>query len=686
VAEGGEPTLIRKLLIANRGEIARRIMRTCRQMGIATVAVFSDADERSLHVTEADEAVRLCGDAPGATYLNITALIEAAKRTGADAVHPGYGFLAENAGFAAACHDQGLVFVGPTPEVIARMGSKREARRLMAGKGISVIPGYDGDDQSNERLLSEAERIGYPIMIKASAGGGGKGMRIVTSPDETLIALAAARREAQSAFGNETLLLERAIINARHIEFQIFGDQHGALVHLGERECSIQRRHQKVIEETPSPGITPVLRERMAEAALAVGRVLGYTNAGTVEFILSPDGEFYFLEVNTRLQVEHPVTELVTGLDLVRWQIEIAEGRPLPLGQAGISIAGHAIEARLYAEDPAHSFLPSTGRLLLWREPEDVRVDAAVRTGDEITSHYDPLIAKISVHAATRQDAARRLAHAIEHTVALGVHTNGEFLSRTLRHPAFLAGDTTTTFIERFGAELLGPEETVIGDPTSPEIAALFASLARAGNSAAWQQSRWRNNPVRPQIERFALHGHAVGYRAREDDVTINLTPVAVGRYTGSYASLRGVHDVEVRMSMQLNGRITAEVNGHALGAYFAENIEGGAHTWWVALGGRTRVLTWISPMPEPDERGPSAGSLVAPMPGIVVALLVATGQHVRAGDPLMILEAMKMEHTIRAPWSGVVAATRFESGERVTAGAHLIDIEPLEESGEPDE
>ncbi len=529
----GKPTLIRKLLVANRGEIARRVMRTCRQMGIASIAVFSDADARALHVIEADEAIRLSGDEPTAPYLNIAALIDAARRTGADAVHPGYGFLAENAGFAAACRDAGLVFAGPTPDVIASMGSKREARRLMAQAGVPVIPGYDGDDQANERMLAEAERIGYPVMIKASAGGGGKGMRSIASPDDASQALAAARREALSAFGDETLLLERAIVNPRHIEFQIFGDQHGALVHLGERECSIQRRHQKIIEETPAPGLTPALRERMAEAALTVGRLLNYTNAGTVEFILSPDGEFYFLEVNTRLQVEHPITEFVTGLDLVRWQIEVAEGRPLPLSQEQIANTGHAIEARLYAENPANGFLPATGRLALWREPEGARVDAAVRSGDEITPHYDPLIAKISVHAATREEAARRLAHAVERTVALGVHTNGEFLSRALRHPAFLQGDTTTAFIERFGDELIGPEETAPEDPTSPEMAALFAALTRMAPGACWEQPRWRNNPNRPRIERFARASTApIPMRARTN-ITVSLTPAGSGALYG---------------------------------------------------------------------------------------------------------------------------------------------------------
>ncbi len=676
----GKPVQIRKLLVANRGEIARRVLRTCRQMGIATAAVFSVGDERTLHVIEADEAIRLSGDDPTAAYLNISALIDAARRTGADAIHPGYGFLAENAEFAAACGEAGLIFVGPTPDVIARMGSKREARQMMAAAGAPVVPGYDGDDQSDNRLLDEAERIGYPVMIKASAGGGGKGMRIIANSDEAQLALSAARREALSAFGDNTLLIERAIKNPRHIEFQIFGDQHGALVHLGERECSIQRRHQKIIEETPAPGLTPALRERMAEAALTAGRLLNYTNAGTVEFILGPDGAFYFLEVNTRLQVEHPITEFVTGLDLVRWQIEVAEGRPLPLTQEEITRAGHAIEARLYAEDPENHFLPASGRLIVWREPDGVRIDTAVRSGDEITPLFDPLIAKISIHAANREEAARRLAHAVERTVALGVHTNSEFLSRTLRHPAFLDGDTTTAFIERFSGELLAPEEFEQGNPASPEMATLFVALARMGDSVWQAQPRWRNNPSRPRIEQFVLRRHGVAQHTGKDIFSVSLNSAGERRYSGSCVSPRGDWNVEILAREHADGRLVAEINGRMINAFVAHE---GAHEWWVSIAGQTRAFTWVSPLPEPDERRPSAGSLAAPMPGIVVALLVEEGRHVHAGDSLMILEAMKMEHTIRAPWDGIVTATHFAAGERVSAGALLLDIAPESEAGE---
>ena len=432
--------MIRKVLVANRGEIACRIMRTCAEMGIATVGVFSDVDANAAHVRAADEALRLPGvDATGA-YLDIEALIAAARRAGADAVHPGYGFLAENAAFALACREAGLTFIGPEPEVIAQMGSKREAKQLAAAAGVPVVPGYQGDDQSDESFGKEAEEIGYPVMVKASAGGGGKGMRLVEDANALPAALAAARREALAAFGDDTLMLEKVISEPRHIEFQIFGDTHSNIIHLGERECTIQRRFQKVIEETPSTALTPELRARMGAAAIAVGRQLGYTNAGTVEFILDADANFYFLEVNTRLQVEHPITELVTGLDLVRWQILVAEGAVLPLDQEQVTFTGHAVEARVYAETPARDFLPASGTVPLWIPPsgEGVRVDSGLRTGDTVSAYYDPLLAKISAWGPERAEALRRLDHALARVVLLGVHTNIAFLRSVLLHPAHL--------------------------------------------------------------------------------------------------------------------------------------------------------------------------------------------------------------------------------------------------------
>ncbi|WP_374688041.1 acetyl/propionyl/methylcrotonyl-CoA carboxylase subunit alpha, partial [Promineifilum sp.] len=439
------------LLIANRGEIARRVIRACRRLGIRAVAVYSDADAHSLHVAEADAAVRL-GPAPAAdSYLNVPAMLAAARRAGVDAIHPGYGFLAENAAFARACVDAGLIFVGPPAEAIAAMGDKRAARVLAGRLGLPVIPGYDGPAQTDEAFKHEAERIGYPIMVKATAGGGGKGMRLVSAPADLPDALAAARREASAAFGSGDLLLERALLRPRHVEIQVFGDSHGRVLHLGERECSVQRRHQKVIEESPSPAVNAALRAEMGAAAVALAAAIGYTGAGTVEFLLDETGRFYFLEMNTRLQVEHPVTEFVTGLDLVEWQIRVAEGEALPWTQADLAPAGHAIEARLYAEDPANDFLPVTGEVLAWRPAagEGVRVDGGIRAGDSVTVHYDPLLAKIIAHGPTRADALRRLDDALHRTILLGLTTNQTYLRAILAHPAFRdAGALSTRFLE----------------------------------------------------------------------------------------------------------------------------------------------------------------------------------------------------------------------------------------------
>jgi acetyl/propionyl-CoA carboxylase alpha subunit len=660
--------MIQKLLIANRGEIACRIIRTCREMGIGTVAVFSDPDAHARHVRMADEAVRLSGATPVAVYLNIAAILEAARRTGADAIHPGYGFLAENAEFAVACREVGLTFVGPAPNVIERMGSKREARQLVAAAGVPVVPGYDGPDQSDAALLAEIARIGYPVMVKASAGGGGRGMRLVTSAADAPESLASARHEAQAAFGDDTLLLERAIERPRHIEFQIFGDEHGQIVHLGERECSIQRRHQKLIEETPAPGLSDDLRARMAEAALTVGRLLDYTNAGTVEFIVAPDGAFYFLEVNTRLQVEHPITELVTGFDLVRWQIEIAEGKTLPLTQAQIQSGGHAIEARLCAEEPDRDFRPATGQLVLWRPPDIARVDAGVQTSDDITANFDSLIAKLSVHAPTREEAVRRLARALDQTTALGVHTNAQFLARALRHPAFLAGATTTAFIADHAVELFAPSTSQPGETNSLEIAALFAALARLRattlqSSAQHFPPQWRNNPVRPYMERFTLAGSDISYN-------VSLTPIGSAQFNATVARTTVTWRGSVLLHEATDQRMSAEVDGRRFSAWVAS---GASATTWVALSGQTWEFTWQDPLVARAPSSQVAGSLLAPMPGVVRAVLVAVGQEVHAGDPLMTIEAMKMEQTIRAPHAGAITTIYFGPGDQVAASASLI-------------
>jgi acetyl-CoA carboxylase biotin carboxylase subunit len=668
--------MIRRILIANRGEIACRIMRTCRAMGIATVAVYSDADANARHVREADEAVHIGESAASASYLNVPALIAAARRTGADAVHPGYGFLAERAEFAAACRDAGIVFIGPSPEVIARMGDKSAARQLAFAAGVPVVLGYDDSEQSDERLVTAARGIGFPLMVKAAAGGGGKGMRIVERERDLLEALAAARREAQSAFSDARLLLERLIREPRHIEFQIFGDAQGHIIHLGERECSIQRRHQKVIEETPSVALTPELRKKMGDAAVTVGYQLGYTNAGTVEFILAPDGQFYFLEVNTRLQVEHPVTELVTGLDLVRWQIQVAEGRLLPLTQEQVTFSGHAIEARVYAEDPAQGYLPVTGTLALWREPDEtgVRVDAGVSMGDALSIYYDPLVAKISAHGADRTEALRRLERALGQTALFGVRNNIAFLRRVLLHPAFVAGETNTAFLERHAAELA--KLSVDGSGLSLlEMAALACALQRNVKDEPASLAGWRNNRYRPLIERFSPLeiSSGSGHSPRNPPAQVQLLPSGDRDFTATVLDGERAHTVTVRVVERVGPDLTLIVDGlrRSLTA-----METSAGEWWAqAADGETVVLRWISPLPELDARARSGDSLAAPMPGQVIALLVAEGQRVRAGEPLVILEAMKMEHIIRAPHDGVVAAIYARPGAQVAASAILLDV-----------
>ncbi|MBZ0283063.1 MAG: ATP-grasp domain-containing protein, partial [Anaerolineae bacterium] len=460
--------MIRKILIANRGEISCRIIRTCREMGITTVAVYSDADVKALHVEMADEAVHLGASAAKESYLNIEKIIAAAKRTGADAIHPGYGFLAENAVFAQAVVDARLIFIGPPPSAIEAMGSKRGAKLML--KGIPTVPGYTGADQSDATLIAEAEKVGYPIMVKASAGGGGKGMRQVNMPDEMPSALEAARREALQAFGDDTLILERVVRNPHHIEVQIFGDQLGNVIAVGERECTIQRRHQKIIEETPSTAMTPKLRAEMFKAAASIGSQLGYYSAGTVEFLVDDALNFYFMEMNTRLQVEHPITEETTGFDLVRWQIMVAEGFPLP--DMDVYPAGHAIEVRIYAEDPANDFLPATGKILRWREPDEVRVDSGIQDGDAVSIYYDPMVAKIIAYGEHRDGAIRRLDHALSQLQLLGLRNNIAFLRRVLTHPDHVAGNITTGFIAQH-PELLTDEITL------PDVVLVAAGIAK---------------------------------------------------------------------------------------------------------------------------------------------------------------------------------------------------------------
>lgn len=650
--------MIQRLLIANRGEIACRIIRTCREMGIVPIAVYSSADAHARHVAMADLAVYI-GDAPPTeSYLRKDAIIAAAQRTGADAIHPGFGFLAENADFAQACADAGLIFVGPPVAAIAAMGSKRAAKERVAQFGVPTVPGYNGADQSDATLTAEAERIGYPLMVKASAGGGGKGMRIVNDPAHLMDALASARREASQAFGSDELILERAILKPRHIEFQVLGDQHGHLIHLGERECSIQRRHQKIIEETPSPALTPDLRERMGQAAVAAAQSVGYNNAGTVEFLLGDDGAFYFLEMNTRLQVEHPVTELVTGIDLVAWQIRIAEGQALTLQQDDVRFSGHAMEARVYAENPANGFLPATGEVHLWREPHGVRVDGGLNARDHISIYYDPMVAKVIAHGADRAEATRRLIAALRHATLFGVANNLAFLRDLLAHPAYLAGELHTGFIDQHFSDWREPT-------ADPQIALIGAALLRYRHEPQPPivAGHWRNNPNQPLTYRFAGAG--------SDDSThaVHLTPLSNDAFR-----------------VQVGEGAPADVHLHAVSAeHISLTVDDvrqalvyavAGDTWYVQDHmGRVARLEALPILPVPRAAADAGGSLRAPMPGAVIAVLVEVGQAVRKGDALMKLEAMKMEHTICTASDGVVEAIYYAVGDTVAADAQLLTI-----------
>jgi acetyl-CoA carboxylase biotin carboxylase subunit len=660
--------MIDSLLIANRGEIACRVIRTCRRLGIRASAVYSGADTNALHVRLADEAIYI-GPAPASeSYLNVDAMLEAARRVGADAIHPGYGFLSENPVFARRCAGAGLIFVGPSPETIAALGDKHVARELAARAGVPVLPGYGGAGQSDAELAREAERIGYPLMVKAAAGGGGRGMRLVERSGDLSEALASARSEARQAFGSDALILERALAAPRHVEFQIFGDQHGGLVHLGERECSIQRRHQKVVEEGPSPALSPELRAAMGAAAVAVGRAAGYSNAGTVEFLLDREGGFYFLEINTRLQVEHPVTECLTGLDLVEWQIRVAEGHPLPLRQDEICADGHAIEARLYAEDPSKDFLPASGQILAWRAPggEGVRADAGIAAGDMVGITYDSMLAKVIAHGPDRPTATRRLARALETAALLGVQTNAALLRDILDHPVFLAGAAGTDFLGSYFAAWSEPLE---GLPF-----ALIAVTLAQWIGQARPGGYWRNNPNRPQIFRYSAPPRADTLEVRllptRDPAVVQIMPAPDSGQT-STVELHAIEPWDAGSAHEL----TLTVDGHRRRVLLAQSGE----NWWVqARRGVVRLVS-LPLLPAPAPPASAGGSLRAPMPGKVLALLVEPGQRVSKGDALLKLEAMKMEHTIRTAADGIVAELLFAPGDTVEADALLVRVQPLD-------
>jgi len=644
---------IDKVLIANRGEIALRVMRTCRAMGIATVAVYSDADAEAPFVRFADEAVRIGPPPARESYLVMPSLLDAARRTGADAIHPGYGFLSENALFAEAVTDAGLVFIGPPAPVIRALGSKQAAKRIAHRAGVPTVPGYHGDDQG--RFIEEASEIGFPLLVKASAGGGGKGMRVVHTARELGEAIERARGEAESAFGDGTLLLEKYIDRPRHIEIQILGDQHGHVVHLWERECSIQRRHQKIVEEAPSPALDPDRRTAMGQAAVALGREVGYVGAGTVEFIADTEGHFYFLEVNTRLQVEHPVTELTTGLDLVREQIRIARGEHL-----GYDVAppqrGWAIEVRLCAEDPERDYLPTTGTLLAVDVLPTVRADLGVVAGSEIGIHYDSMLGKIIAHAPTRTEAAQVLRRALDELWVPGLVTNREHLAKILAHPAFLAGELDTHFLERHAGELAA-RAPGLDRLRVAAIALTLHGIASRRPTESLAPPGWRNVPVADQH---------VTYKLGDADVMLGYRPGEGGAIA---FSIGGKQTVVSAFGVD-GDRLWFVDGGHRRQARIATS---GARSW-VLSEGHVLVLVEQPRFPDLAARG-VAGGLTAPMPGKVVKVLVAEGQEVAAGAALVVLEAMKMEHTVRASEAGIVRAIHVAVGDQVDADRLLAVV-----------
>jgi 3-methylcrotonyl-CoA carboxylase alpha subunit len=654
-------TVLRRLLIANRGEIVCRIARTAQRMGVTSIAVYSEADVNARHVRLADEAYYL-GPAPAAqSYLDIPRILALAQRVGADAVHPGYGFLSENAAFAQACVDAGLIFIGPPASAIRAMGSKSASKAAMAAVGVPVAPGYHGEEQSLERLRAEAERVGFPLIIKASAGGGGKGMQVVSSGKDVAAAVESARRLARTAFGDDRLLLERYFPRARHVEVQIFADSHGGIVSLFDRDCSVQRRHQKIIEEAPAPDLREEVRARMAEAAVRSARAVGYVGAGTVEFLVDEAQEFYFMEMNTRLQVEHPVTEYITGIDLVEWQLRIAEGARLPKQQNEILRHGAAMEARLYAEDPAHGYLPSVGRITHLHWPEaapGLRLDVGVDAGDEVSTYYDPMLGKVIAWAESRGEAGARLQKALEDIEIAGVLTNRALLCSVLADEVFRRGGVATNFLESRATNIS------FGEPAAGDIDAVLAGLwcatRRTGAEALWADSRgWRLGAPPSSAWTFA-------------DRTVIIECAAPDTYVARLAA----REYELRVLARGTQTMDVENAGQRQHLRIVEADQ------WLHLfrGGRHVELRVVAT--EDALRvsaGAEEGSLVTPLPGTLVAVHVTAGQQVARGAPLVTVEAMKMEHTLTAPYDGTVTRIAFGLTERVAAGAVLVDLAPLE-------
>ena len=652
-----------KILIANRGEIACRVIKTARRMGIATVAVYSDADANARHVRLADEAVRIGPAAARESYLRADKILEVARATGAQAVHPGYGFLSENDAFADACAEAGIVFIGPPASAIRAMGSKSAAKALMEKAGVPLTPGYHGDQQEPAFLAEQAARIGYPVLIKASAGGGGKGMRRVDRAEDFESALASCQREAINAFGDQHVLVEKYVLRPRHIEIQVFGDTQGDCVYLFERDCSVQRRHQKVLEEAPAPGMTPERRAAMGQAAVEAAKAVGYVGAGTVEFIANQDGSFYFMEMNTRLQVEHPVTEMITGLDLVEWQLRVASGEPLPLRQEQLTLDGHALEARIYAEDPDRGFLPSTGRLVHLVPPAEsdhVRVDTGVEQGDEISPHYDPMIAKLIVWDRDRPRALARMRAALAQYRVVGVSNNVEFLQRLVTAPAFANADLDTALIERENAVLFPAAQPV---PQAVWALAALAELQREAqgvrDDSPWSVlDGWRLNSTTLRTLTLRLG----------DEVQ----PVGVAYVSGGHELTIGGQSLTVRGQFGPSGTVHAQIGERRVSAAVVTSGE----KRQVFFEGRSWPVTVVGALSAGGGGDDHAGGLKAPMPGKVIALIATAGSVVEKGTPLLVLEAMKMEHTISAPAKGLVKAFHFAAGDQVTDGVDLVDFE----------
>ncbi|MFO7861658.1 MAG: acetyl/propionyl/methylcrotonyl-CoA carboxylase subunit alpha [Desulfosalsimonas sp.] len=670
--------MIHKILIANRGEIAVRIMRTCRNLGFRTVAVYSEADADALHVDAADEAVCIGGAPAAQSYLSIDNILDAAKKSQANAVHPGYGFLAENPAFVRACEAAGLVFIGPGADAMELMGSKRLSKEAMVAAGVPCIPGYHGKDQTDEVLLSEAEKISVPLMVKASAGGGGRGMRLITQTEDLAPGIQAARAEAKSTFGNDELILEKAIVEPRHIEIQVFADVHGNVIHLGERDCSVQRRHQKVVEEAPSPFVDADLREKMGGAAVNAARACNYLGAGTVEFMVDADKNFYFLEMNTRLQVEHPVTEMITGQDLVAWQIRVACGEKLPLSQDQIKFLGHAIEVRLYAEDARRGFLPQTGPVLAWQVPEreGVRVDSGIEAGREVAAHYDPIVAKVIAWGENRDEARRRLALVLRDAVLLGFNNNKLFLARIVNHPVFAKGEATTAFIEKHFSNDISMEKNALSDKTL----ALAAMIFYQGRCPQTRDAGW-HTPA-PYRYNFVLNCDETDYSLSlaKKDARFEVSMAAKDAVDAKSAEPEDDRQVTLEW-VRADDHSVIYIHGgvrRKAGYAFCDN------QLFVDAGSGHFVFedkTLHTAKSAQDAAG--GGDVVSAMNGVIVEVRVSPGQRVEAGQTLLVIESMKMQHQFAAAISGTVESVAAAAGDQVKPGQLLVTVAAEQEKGE---